>query len=121
LEVTFSRYSQHLLKFRTIFFHSKELLEAGKAVPSWQKKNAFARAVAVLVGGLPLGTVGGPTVREHAALRQFGQSQWTFEEAVGVLSREDGLMFGSITELHRQCWVTEYCFEDDPEDVRQLK
>ncbi len=100
--------------------HCQELLEAGKDVPSWQKKNAFARTAAALVTGLPLGTVGGPTAREHAALRQLGQSRWTFEEVVGVLGREDGLMFGPLTDLHRQVWVEEFCFDDDPDDVVEL-
>lgn len=100
--------------------HSQEFLEAGKQVPSWRKKYAFARAVAWLVVRFPPGVVGGPTSREYAVIEFFGDSVYTFEEAVEILSQEDGLMFGPITDLHRKSWKNESCVDDDPEDIREL-
>lgn len=43
-----------------------------------------------------------------------------YDQAVEVLGAEDGVIFGPLTNLHRHCWQNEYCFNDDPEDLRAL-
>lgn len=84
------------------------------------KVAAFARSVTTLVTGW-VATTGGPSVRDHSASVLYGdQGGYTFDEAVEILIREDGLIFGPITDLHRQCWQEKYCFDDDPDDVREL-
>lgn len=86
-----------------------------------QKKAAFANSVAYLVTGWS-GGYGGPSVREHAAARLKTQKpSWTFEEACAELNRDDGVIFGPITDLHRLCWEQEHCFDDDPEDLKLLQ
>lgn len=98
------------------------------ALERWPKatmnrRNAFARAALALTGAVPLGLAADPTVREHAALRQHGQSgRLTLEAAAEVLVAEDSVIFGSITEVHRRVWVEEFCLGgNDPEDVAELK
>ncbi len=82
---------------------------------------AFAHAVAALVNGFSLGLAGGPTVREYVAVRMYGQEGFlAFETAMELLVSADGPMFGPLTDLHRQVWSEEYCFGDDPDDVREL-
>lgn len=83
-------------------------------------KAAFANSVLYLVTG-ESGGFGGPSVREHAAARRYGDRQWSFEEAVKVLLREDGVIFGPLTDLHRACWKEEHCFDNDPVDVEALE
>lgn len=90
---------------------------------SQHQRNCFARAVMALIGAVKLGQAGGgPTSREHAALGLHGQGgRPTFESAVELLIAEDGPIFGPISDIHRQCWVEEFCFGDDPGDVAELK
>ncbi len=88
---------------------------------STYKRSAFARGVMALIGAVPLGQGGHPTVREYAAMHQYGQERHTLETAIEILIREDGLIFGPITELHRQCWAQDFQFNgNDPEDVAEL-
>lgn len=79
---------------------------------------AFANSVQTLVTGWS-GGYGGPSVREHVACR-LRTGEHTFEQAVELLIREDGPIFGPLTDLHRYCWKEEHCFDDDPSDVEQL-
>lgn len=95
------------------------LIQERKPNASIQKKAAFANSVQYLVTGWS-GGFGGPSVREHAACRLYGVRRYSFEEAVELLISEEGPIFGPLTEIHRQCWEEEYCFDDDPDDVRQL-
>jgi hypothetical protein len=100
---------------------AKALIEERKPEASPQKKAAFANSVAYLVTGWS-GGYGGPSVREHAASYRFlGMAgRFSFDEAVRVLIADDGPIFGPISDLHRQLWLTEHCFDDDPADVEEL-
>lgn len=79
---------------------------------------AFANGVAYAVTGWS-GGFGGPSVREHAAARVCRPYQ-DFDSAVRKLIAENGVVFGPLTDLHRECWICEHCFDDDPDDVRSL-
>ncbi len=99
---------------------ARALVEERKPGASPQHKAAFANSVAYFVTG-ESGGYGGPSVREHAASRiAYTRASWTFDEAVLELIRDDGVIFGPITDLHRQCWEDEYCFDDDATDVALL-
>jgi hypothetical protein len=89
---------------------------------SQHQRNLLVRAVMALTGAVPLGAGGRPTVREHAALRQHGEGDLLDQQAaVELLITEDSVVFGPIGDVHRQCWVKEFCFGDSPEDVAELK
>ena len=109
---------------------------------SWQKHHAFANSVCYLVlGSSKLGP--GPSVREHAVTyavmislkarkgeffnpdkrksriwyppegaKLFGS--YSFEEAVKIA---EPVVYGRLTELHFDCWLDEFCYDDDPEDL----
>ena len=110
-----------------------EVLERAMA---WARENrpdasphrhaAFANSVAYAVTGMS-GGYGGPSMREHAASREVVNHGYNldhhldYEKAIEVLGREDGVIFGPLTDLHRACWECEHCFDDDPDDVRDLK
>ena len=67
------------------------------------------------------GGYGGPSVREHAASWQYGDNKpYTYENASGMLLDSEGVIFGAITHIHRECWESEHCFDDDPDDVQEL-
>lgn len=85
-----------------------------------QRHAAFANSVAYLVHGWS-GGFGGPSVREHAASWTFGTKRLSFDEAVQALLDEQGVIFGSLADIHRQCWENEYCFDDDPDDLKQFE
>jgi len=100
------------------------VLEAAKAwiyqqrpEASAEKRNAFASVVMSMVTGWVTGT---SSVRALAADRLYGEGGYSFEEALAILNRDDGPIFGPLTELHRQCWEEEFCFDDDPVDVAEL-
>jgi hypothetical protein len=97
------------------------LIRERKPQASLQKKAAFANSVQTLVTGWS-GGFGRPSVREHAASRLYGAKagRYTFEEAVELLILDEGPIFGPLTEIHRRCWEEEFCFDDDPDDVREL-
>ena len=99
---------------------AKKLINERKPGASPQKMAAFANSVAYLVTGWA-GGYGGPSVRDHAVSHTYGGKRYTFEKAVALLISDEGLIFGPLTEVHRQCWQDEYCFDDDPEDVKQLE
>lgn len=100
---------------------AKELVEERKPDASPQKKAAFANSVAYLVTGWS-GGYGGPSVREHAACQMYGPGGTrSFEEAARLLLTSDGPIFGPITDLHRELWRDEDCFDDDLEDVKELE
>ena len=84
-----------------------------------QRHAAFANSVAYLLTGTS-GGYGGPSVREHAASHQFGGQRLDFDQAVKKLIADDGPIFGPLTELHRQLWTDENCFDDDPADIAAL-
>ena len=113
---------------------------------SWQKHHAFANSVCYLVlGSSKLGP--GPSVREHAVTyavmislkarkgeffnpdkrksriwyppegaKLFGS--YSFEEAVKIA---EPVVYGRLTELHFDCWLDEFCYDDDPEDLLVLR
>lgn len=87
-----------------------------------QKKAAFANSVGYLVTGAS-GGYGGPSLREHIAGMVHGAGgQHSFEEACRLLLKDDGAIFGSLTEQHHCFWneQSDICFDDDPDDLRQL-
>ena len=111
-------------EYEEILQRARQLVEERRPDASPQKKAAFANSVAYLVTGWA-GGFGGPSVREHAASRQYGQKGplkglWLFEEACNLLLSEDGPVFGPLTSFHRQCWAEEHCFDDDPQDAADL-
>ncbi len=85
-----------------------------------QKHAAFANSVAAMVHGWS-GGFGGPSVREHAASWTFTSKPYSFDDAVRLLLDEQGVIFGPLTDIHRRCWEDEYCFDDDPDDLKQLE
>jgi len=99
------------------------LIKERRPEASAQKKAAFANGVAYLVSGWS-GGYGGPSVREHAVnsvVNKLGASgRISFEAAVEELIKDDGVIFGPITDLHRMLWEQEYCFNDDPKDIEDL-
>jgi hypothetical protein len=109
-----------VLDYHDILEQAKKYIEERHPEASPQKRAAFANSVAYLVTGLS-GGYGGPSVREHAAARLYGPGgRHSFEEACRLLEQDDGPIFGPISELHRACWRDEFCFDDDPEDLRVL-
>lgn len=79
------------------------------------RRAAFANAVAAMLTGVS-GGYGGPSVRENA-VRRLGQSTQDFDEACKLA---EPIVFGPLTDLHRECWQQEYCFQDDPADLKEL-
>jgi hypothetical protein len=108
---------------QSVLEQAKRLIDERKPQASEQKRAAFALSVAYLVTGESImGELGGPSVREHAASHQFGPGgRYDFDKAVELLISDDGPIFGPITDLHRQCWVSEHCFDDDPSDMAELE
>jgi hypothetical protein len=99
------------------------------------RHSAFANSVAYLVSGFS-GGYGGPSIREHAvswALTGDGDrvgniqipdgrikraGEWNFEEAC---SFAEPIVYGILPAIAAQIIKTEYCFDDDPEDIAALK
>lgn len=106
---------------RLVLGQAKAWIDAQRPKASMQKRLAFADSVCFLITGWA-GMESGRSVREHAALRLYAEDvgKKTFEEALALLNRDDGLVFGPLTEFHRQCWEEEICFMDDPVDVQEL-
>lgn len=106
-----------------------------------QHHAAFANSVACLVTGVS-GGYGGPSVREHAvthaAMASQGHQpttaagmnafcptkggkipgQWAIEDAIALA---EPVAYGPLGDIHFQCYRTEYCFDDTPEDIKALK
>lgn len=121
----------------------KALAEGKRLHPDapMQHHAAFANSVAYLVTGAS-GGYGGPSCREHAvthsALLQGGgqqttavglnafapgpdtvmPGQWDYEDAIAFA---EPICYGGMTDLHHQCYRTEHCFDDAPEDIETLK
>ena len=107
-------------EYNQILERAMTLVKQQRPDVSAQKHAAFANAVAYLVTGWA-GGYGGPSVREHAASWQYGATKpYTFEKAVELLLDPEGVIFGAISDIHRRCWESEHCFDDDPDDVRAL-
>ncbi len=104
---------------KSVLEQAMRLIQEKKPQASIQKKAAFVNSVQYLVTGWS-GGYGGPSVREHAASYLYGGRRFGFDEAVQLLLADDGPIFGPITKLHRECWLNESCFDDDPSDVEQL-
>lgn len=75
---------------------------------------AFANAVAYLLTG-QAGGYGGPSVREHACARLTRTDDFNL-----ACSEAEPIVFGPLTDLHREMWADEHCFDDDPADVAEL-
>lgn len=106
------------MEYNAILERAMKIARKRRPHASPQRHAAFANAVAYAVTGWS-GGYGGPSVREHAAARVCPPYQ-DFDSAVRQLIAENGVVFGSITGLHQKCWVEEHCFDDDPDDVREL-
>ena len=82
---------------------------------------AFANGVAYLVTGWS-GGYGGPSVREHAVSYAGHDAgivgAYDVEEAMKIA---EPVVFGPLGDAHRLAWRQEYCFQDDPEDLRILQ
>lgn len=108
------------------------VLEAAKDFADTTKKNAsnyhraaFANSVAYALTGVS-GGYGGPSIREYAAGSVLGNrtKNISFSEAVQILSDDNGVIFGPITDLHRRYWrdiPQEEMFDNDPDDLEELK
>ena len=107
------------MEYDEVLEKARKIVEERKPEAPAQKKAAFANSVAYLVTGWS-GGYGGPSVREHAVPRYY-PGRYSFEEAVELLLRDDGPIFGPLTEIHRYCWENEHCFDDDPDDVKELE
>lgn len=90
-----------------------------------QKHAALANSVLTMCTGWS-GGFGGSSVREHAAVRQFAgkgplaDGLFSEEEALRLLLDPGGPIFGPLTDVHREAWRCESCFDDDPRDVVEL-
>jgi hypothetical protein len=87
-----------------------------------QHQCAFANSVQYLCTGWS-GGYGGPSVREHACSHALvGNSpmpgDWEFEAACKFV---EPICFGLIARLHFDCWRSENCFDDAPEDLLALR
>lgn len=98
---------------------ARQLVEERKPSASIYHKAAFANSVQELVTGWA-GGYGGPSVRQYAAVFMYSGRRYSFEEAAELLLRDDGPIFGPITEFHREIWDDYPCFDDDPRDVEEL-
>jgi len=108
-------------QFDTDIHRAMEIARKERPHASHQKHAAFANSVGYLVHGMA-GGFGGPSVREHAASRLFPNKPYSFDEAIRLLLDEQaGGIFGPLTGIHRMCWADEYCFDDDPDDLKQLE
>lgn len=98
----------------------------------WAKENhsesptahqcAFANSVQYLCTGWS-GGYGGPSVREHACSHSLVGNlpmpgNWEFDAACKFA---EPICFGPITQLHFECYRTEHCFDDAPEDLLALQ
>jgi hypothetical protein len=87
-----------------------------------KKQAAFANSVAYLCTGYS-GGYGGPSIREHAvswaAMRagRAANETWGFEEACAFAGP---IVFGPLTDLHREVHEAEHCFDDDPADIKEI-
>lgn len=86
---------------------------------SIQKIAAFCGSVVYLMTGAS-GGYGGPSIREHAvsyAAIEGGRpgGDYSFDEACEFAGP---IVFGPLTSLHRRVFQNEYCFDDDPDDLR---
>lgn len=103
-----------------------------------QRHAAFANSVVYLVTG-GSGGYGGPSIREHAvswALAGDGfnstlgptiqfpdgkiprPGQWNFDQACEFA---DPIVYGPLPAIASRIVQQEYCFDDDPEDLKFLK
>lgn len=83
---------------------------------------AFANSVQYAMTGAS-GGYGGPSLREHAvtkAVIDSGRMFTDFDEACQFVAP---IVYGPLTDLHRQIWDAQrsICFDNDPEDERQLQ
>jgi hypothetical protein len=104
---------------------------------------AFANSVSYLMSGESCGDGSGPSAREHAVSHSLAgpnggktsiggwgltillpdgslppAGTWALEEA---LKFAEPICFGPITRLHFECYRTEKCFDDAPEDLQALR
>jgi hypothetical protein len=115
---------------------------ANQAHASIQHKAAFANSVAYLVTGIS-GGYGGPSLREHLVSWSLGTvgttnvggqamttitpgnlplpGNWTFEAAVAHAAPLCFDPAEKYLNLLIQIQEREYCFDDDPEDLKVLK
>lgn len=110
--------------FVSVFETAGRIIEQRRPEASPQKKAAFANSVAYLVTGWSGGReeYHGPSVRELAVVHRYGPGgRHNFEEACDLLLKDDGPIFGPITNLHRKCWMEEFHDDDDPQDIVELK
>lgn len=98
----------------------------------WAKENhseapvshqcAFANSVQYLCTGWS-GGYGGPSIREHSCSHALAGNplmpgDWSFEAACKFCEL---ICFGPVTRLHFDCYRTENCFDDAPEDLLALQ
>lgn len=102
------------------------------------RHSAYANSVAYLVTGAS-GGYGGPSMREHAvswslvgngmrfrsgfmihfsdgSVKQAGE--WEFENAC---RHAESICYGDLPEICTQIKQSEYCFNDDPADLEEVK
>jgi len=116
--------AEEMADYNEILEKARALIEKEKPGASAHKKAAFANGVAYLTTGWS-GGYGGPSVREHAVnsvVSRLGiPGEIEFDAAVKELIKDDGVVFGPITDLHRDIYENDHCFDDDPEDLRILR
>jgi len=119
-----------------------EWAKANRPASSLQHKAAFANSVSYLVTGAS-GGFGGPSIREHLCSWSLGETiavnvgseamtaiipgnlpmpgSWDFQTAIEHCDR---LCFAPVDVFRNQLLQIlerEYCFDDDPEDVKTLR
>ena len=110
---------------------------------SWQRKVAFVNSVVYLTTGYSTGDFG-PTIREHlcswflvgdgeiseittdignlTVLYPDGRlpypGKWTIQNALMFC---EPICFGNLSKVSLKVVQKEYCFDDDPDDLRQIR
>ncbi|GHP00705.1 hypothetical protein KSF_107520 [Reticulibacter mediterranei] len=86
------------------------------------KHAAFANSVVYALYHTS-GGYGGPSVREHAVTKAVNEKGKTFTGFVDACEFVAPIVYGPLTDLHRQVWDEQQAisFDNDPEDVKQLK
>lgn len=109
-------------RYNAILKNAQSFIERNRPYESPQKKAAFARSVAYLCTG-ETAIYSGPCIRELAVIVFYAPlfQRWIYEEAIFELNTDDGLIFGPISNIHINCFITLQSFDDDPQDLYVLR
>lgn len=131
------------MKLEDILKRAMDWSQENKPESSEYHKAAFANSVSYLVTGYS-GGFGGPSIREHICSHalvgdgynmlqdtNLGQitvsypdgrlpspGEWSFDHAINFCS---SICFGPLSKYAIKVVEMEYCFNDDPNDLKQLE